>query len=132
MHLSMYMHTHWTKQYISLCLFFPNLKDSNDDNDDDSDKIQYKCDHYTFFKISYKSIILFQGEPGQNAMKGPFASANDAVKDFEKKFTDKTKNKWANRDTFKSIPGKYTLIEMAGEDDAGEDTVDAVWSTHIF
>lgn len=65
------------------------------------------------------------GEPGQNAMKGPFASANDAVKDFEKKFTDKTKNKWANRDTFKSIPGKYTLIEMAGEDDAGEDTVDA-------
>ncbi|KAL3852914.1 hypothetical protein ACJMK2_016520 [Sinanodonta woodiana] len=60
------------------------------------------------------------GEAGANANKGPIDKAS-AIKDFEKKFSDKTKNKWANRDSFKPVPGKYTLIEMASE----EDVVDA-------
>lgn len=47
-----------------------------------------------------------------------------AVKDFEKKFADKTKNKWADHEKFVAKPGKYTLIEMAGDDE--EDFVDAV------
>jgi len=38
------------------------------------------------------------------------------VSDFKKKFQDKTKNKWEERDKFKAHPGKYTLLEM-GEDD---------------
>jgi len=42
------------------------------------------------------------------------------VADFEKKFREKTKNKWQERDNFKAHPGKYTLLEM-GEDDADED-----------
>ncbi|KAJ8301262.1 hypothetical protein KUTeg_020249 [Tegillarca granosa] len=61
------------------------------------------------------------GEPGANALKGPFGSADPAIKEFCKKFSDKTKNKWENRASFKPVPGKYTLIEMADEDetDAG-------------
>lgn len=64
------------------------------------------------------------GESGQNSMKGPFSNAADAIKDFEKKFSDKTKNKWADREKFVAKPGKYTLLEMAGDDDE-EDEVDA-------
>lgn len=60
------------------------------------------------------------GEPGANALKGPTNLAA-AVKEFEKKFSDKTKNKWANRASFTPAPGKYTLLEMADE----EDEVDA-------
>lgn len=56
------------------------------------------------------------GEAGANALKGPTTLA-DAVKDFEKKFRDKTKNKWEDRNNFKPSPGKYTLIEMADEDE---------------
>ncbi|XP_060076996.1 protein mono-ADP-ribosyltransferase PARP3-like [Ylistrum balloti] len=65
------------------------------------------------------------GEPGTNALKGPFTDVTKATADFEKKFSDKTKNKWANRGSFKAAPGKYTLIEMAGDDDDDEDEVDA-------
>jgi len=68
-----------------------------------------------------------QGEVGANSMKGPFGIADDAIKDFKKKFTDKTKNKWENLDSFEPKPGKYTVIDMAGMD---EDEVDAV-SRHI-
>ena len=68
----------------------------------------------------------FQGEPGANALKGPTNLAS-AVKDFEKKFSDKTKNKWANRASFAPVPGKYTLIEMADEDE-----VDAPVSLELF
>ena len=65
-----------------------------------------------------------QGEPGQNALKGPFGTPNNAIKDFEKKFKDKTRNNWADRASFKPVAGKYTLLEMAGDDE--EDDVDAV------
>ncbi|XP_048756021.2 protein mono-ADP-ribosyltransferase PARP3-like [Ostrea edulis] len=57
------------------------------------------------------------GEPGANAMKGPFGSAEPAIKDFTKKFQEKTQNKWVNRDSFSPVPGKYTLIEMSLEDE---------------
>jgi poly [ADP-ribose] polymerase len=59
-----------------------------------------------------------QGEPGANATKGPLALAN-AVADFKKKFTDKTRNKWEDRDNFQFAPGKYTLLDMG--DDADDD-----------
>eukprot|EP00069_Balaena_mysticetus_P018575 bmy_11542T0 len=44
----------------------------------------------------------------------------DAQKDFEKKFRDKTKNSWAERDHFVAHPSKYTLIEVQREDEAQE------------
>jgi poly [ADP-ribose] polymerase len=40
-----------------------------------------------------------------------------AVKAFEKKFKDKTKNNWAQRGSFNPVAGKYTLIEMADDDE---------------
>ena len=46
-----------------------------------------------------------------------YTDVNAAIKDFEKKFKDKTKNNWADRGKFKPVQGKYTMIEMAGEDD---------------
>ncbi|XP_078399972.1 protein mono-ADP-ribosyltransferase PARP3 [Cetorhinus maximus] len=51
------------------------------------------------------------GEVGQNKL-GPPVALNVAMKDFEKKFKDKTKNDWANRDSFVAHPGKYTMIEV--------------------
>ncbi len=56
------------------------------------------------------------GEPGQNAMKGPFPM-DAAEKEFCKKFKDKTKNDWESRGTFTPVPGKYTLIEMDDDDE---------------
>ena len=53
-------------------------------------------------------------------MKGPLSSIDAAAKDFTKKFHDKTKNKWENRDKFVPVPGKYTLIEM-DDDPEGEE-----------
>lgn len=47
-----------------------------------------------------------------------FRTAEDAVKDFEKKFKDKTKNNWSEREKFTPHPGKYTLIEVDGDQDA--------------
>ncbi|CAJ1051003.1 protein mono-ADP-ribosyltransferase PARP3 isoform X2 [Xyrichtys novacula] len=65
------------------------------------------------------------GEVGQSKLKD-FDSPEDAVKDFEKKFKDKTQNKWSDRSNFVSHAGKYTLIEVDGDEDAEVkvDTVD--------
>ena len=50
-------------------------------------------------------------------MKGPFPSMESAEKEFNKKFKEKTRNDWSDRDNFVPQPGKYTLIEMGDEDD---------------
>ncbi|ROT65082.1 poly [Penaeus vannamei] len=52
-----------------------------------------------------------QGEEGQwniDCME----KAEDAIKAFEKKFKDKTRNNWADRDNFEPVAKKYTLLEM--------------------
>ncbi|XP_035518126.1 protein mono-ADP-ribosyltransferase PARP3 [Morone saxatilis] len=64
------------------------------------------------------------GETGQCKLN-EFDKPEKAVKDFEKKFKDKTKNNWCDRSNFVSHPGKYTLIEVDGEQDA-EVKVDSV------
>jgi poly [ADP-ribose] polymerase len=61
------------------------------------------------------------GEPGQNATHGPYSDVSAADKEFKKKFKDKTKNDWSERENFTPVPGKYTLIEM---DDANDDDDD--------
>lgn len=58
-----------------------------------------------------------QGEGGQNNLAGP-SNVDTAIKNFEKKFKDKTKNNWSDRDNFVSHAGKYTLIEVEGDQDA--------------
>ncbi|XP_030062519.1 protein mono-ADP-ribosyltransferase PARP3 [Microcaecilia unicolor] len=70
------------------------------------------------------------GEVGQSKLS-PLPSLDTAIKDFEKKFKDKTKNDWKNRDSFVAHPGKYTMIEMQNDEEGGEamvkvDTVDGV------
>ncbi|MBN3270461.1 PARP3 polymerase, partial [Polyodon spathula] len=67
------------------------------------------------------------GEVGQSKLT-PFVGVSEAVKDFEKKFKDKTKNDWNKKDNFTPHPGKYTLIEVEGEEEAEVkiDTVDGV------
>ncbi|XP_008258966.1 protein mono-ADP-ribosyltransferase PARP3 isoform X2 [Oryctolagus cuniculus] len=62
------------------------------------------------------------GETDQSKISH-FESLADAKKDFEKKFREKTKNHWADRDRFVAHPGKYTLIEVQGEDEAQEAVV---------
>ncbi|XP_049995461.1 protein mono-ADP-ribosyltransferase PARP3 isoform X2 [Alexandromys fortis] len=59
------------------------------------------------------------GEVGQTKMN-PFVCLEDAKKDFEKKFREKTKNKWEERDHFVAHPNKYTLIEVQGEAETQE------------
>ncbi|NWR48988.1 PARP3 polymerase, partial [Regulus satrapa] len=51
------------------------------------------------------------GEPGQSKLMA-CGSLEAAKKAFEKKFWEKTKNRWATRDNFIAQPGKYTLIEV--------------------
>ncbi|XP_073325060.1 protein mono-ADP-ribosyltransferase PARP3 [Pagrus major] len=65
------------------------------------------------------------GELGQNKLN-KMDKLESAIKDFEKKFKDKTKNNWSDRLNFVSHAGKYTLIEVDGEQDAEVkvDTVD--------
>ncbi|XP_029455379.1 protein mono-ADP-ribosyltransferase PARP3 isoform X2 [Rhinatrema bivittatum] len=72
------------------------------------------------------------GEVGQSKLS-PLPSLDAAKKDFEKKFKDKTRNDWQNRDAFVAHPGKYTMIEVQQDDqeEGGEvmvkvDTVDGV------
>ncbi|XP_068951700.1 protein mono-ADP-ribosyltransferase PARP3 isoform X2 [Petaurus breviceps papuanus] len=55
------------------------------------------------------------GETGQSKLNY-FPSLDEAKKDFEKKFREKTKNCWADRDNFVAHSGKYTLIEVQADD----------------
>ena len=71
------------------------------------------------------------GEVGMNNGLEFFSSAEAAIKSFEKKFKDKTKNDWKSRENFVPHAGKYTLIEMdAGGDD--DDTNAATSSTIVL
>lgn len=61
------------------------------------------------------------GVPGQQALAGPFGSADAALSVFYSKFNTKTKNSWQNRANFVKYAGKYQLIEMNyGTDDEDE------------
>ncbi|KYO22983.1 poly [ADP-ribose] polymerase 3 [Alligator mississippiensis] len=63
------------------------------------------------------------GEPGQSKLTS-FPSLETAKTDFEKKFREKTKNSWAERENFVAHAGKYTLIEVQpGDEEEGEVSV---------
>lgn len=55
------------------------------------------------------------GEDGLNKLM-PCANEDAAIKEFEKKFREKTSNQWASRDSFKPVSGKYSIVET---DDSG-------------
>lgn len=78
--------------------------------------IQLLKDADCFFCWTYWGRV---GEVGQSKLSR-FESLEDAKKSFEKKFRDKTKNSWAERDHFVAQPGKYTLTEVQREDEAQE------------
>jgi len=59
------------------------------------------------------------GEPGQNKLEPHGANVSGAIKSFEQKFKDKTRNAWGARDNFKPVDGKYTLIDMDEEEGGG-------------
>ena len=59
------------------------------------------------------------GESGQNAHKF-FGSLQAAEQEFCKKFKDKTKNSWDERENFVPAKGKYTLLEMDDETEGEE------------
>lgn len=52
------------------------------------------------------------GETGSSADKYFGGNIEGAMKEFKKKFRDKTKNSWDDRENFTPHSGKYTLIEM--------------------
>ena len=52
------------------------------------------------------------GMKGQNNLIACGPDLADAKSVFEKKFYDKTRNDWAERNDFEKVPGKYDMLEM--------------------
>jgi len=59
------------------------------------------------------------GESGQTKFQS-FSDVGKAIKDFEKKFRDKTCNAWDNRDDFKKKAGKYIIVETEEGEGGGD------------
>ncbi|OLQ02258.1 Poly [ADP-ribose] polymerase 3 [Symbiodinium microadriaticum] len=59
------------------------------------------------------------GESGQTKFQS-FSDVGKAIKDFEKKFRDKTCNAWENRDDFKKKAGKYIIVETEEGEGGGD------------
>eukprot|EP01100_Stratorugosa_tubuloviscum_P000946 TRINITY_DN120_c0_g2_i1.p1 TRINITY_DN120_c0_g2~~TRINITY_DN120_c0_g2_i1.p1 ORF type:complete len:768 (-),score=314.89 TRINITY_DN120_c0_g2_i1:36-2339(-) len=87
--------------------------------------------HNKFYKIqilqkdSDKKFFLWLswgrvGERGRNKLVH-CRDFDAAYKEFKNKFYEKTKNLWEERDTFKPVKGKYTLIELDHGDEQQSD-----------
>lgn len=59
------------------------------------------------------------GEAGQSSNKR-CGTQEAAEREFCKKFKDKTKNSWEDRENFTAVKGKYTLLEMDDEEGGEE------------
>jgi len=67
------------------------------------------------------------GEEGQNNQnKLSWGSCDDAIKDFEKKFKDKSANAWSARHAFVKKAGKYQYVEVEANDGDGDESAGAV------
>lgn len=60
------------------------------------------------------------GDDGQNKLL-PCSTKEQAVKEFGKKFREKTTNSWENRSSFTAVKGKYTLVETEESGGGGQD-----------
>ncbi|KAM5564070.1 poly [ADP-ribose] polymerase 2 [Rosa sericea] len=63
------------------------------------------------------------GVKGQNKLLGPYTSRDRAIEEFEKKFSEKTRNDWSERKTFQSFPKCYVWLEMDYSKKEGQSTV---------
>ncbi|XP_008158719.2 poly [ADP-ribose] polymerase 2 [Eptesicus fuscus] len=52
------------------------------------------------------------GKMGQHNLVACSGDLNKAKEIFQKKFLDKTKNNWEDREKFKKVPGKYDMVQM--------------------
>ncbi|ELK35509.1 Poly [ADP-ribose] polymerase 2 [Myotis davidii] len=52
------------------------------------------------------------GKVGQHSLVACSGDLNKAKEVFQKKFLDKTKNNWEDREKFKKVPGKYDMVQM--------------------
>ncbi|XP_023559896.1 poly [ADP-ribose] polymerase 2 isoform X2 [Octodon degus] len=52
------------------------------------------------------------GKMGQHSLVACSADLNKAKEIFQKKFLDKTKNNWEDRERFVKVPGKYDMLQM--------------------
>ncbi|XP_004292663.1 PREDICTED: poly [ADP-ribose] polymerase 2-like [Fragaria vesca subsp. vesca] len=62
------------------------------------------------------------GVKGQNKLLGPY-TRDKAIDEFEKKFSDKTRNDWSDRKTFQSFPKCYVWLEMDYSEKEGQSAV---------
>ncbi|CAK4072533.1 unnamed protein product [Aphanomyces euteiches] len=58
------------------------------------------------------------GTVGQNQVEGPFNTIGEAEAVFNRKFQDKTGQRWADRSDFSQIDGKYDLLNVDHTADA--------------
>mmetsp|Transcript_43588 Transcript_43588/g.100454 ORF Transcript_43588/g.100454 Transcript_43588/m.100454 type:complete len:514 (-) Transcript_43588:46-1587(-) len=59
------------------------------------------------------------GEPGQSKLQ-PCGNKDAAIREFEKKFREKTQNAWAARASFKPVDGKYSIVETEDVEGGGD------------
>ncbi|XP_064230884.1 poly [ADP-ribose] polymerase 2 [Aotus nancymaae] len=52
------------------------------------------------------------GKMGQHSLVACSGNLNKAKEIFQKKFLDKTKNNWEDREKFEKVPGKYDMLQM--------------------
>ncbi|XP_061111087.1 poly [ADP-ribose] polymerase 2 [Conger conger] len=52
------------------------------------------------------------GKTGQSSLVSCGSNLTQAKDLFKKKFSDKTKNEWEDRDSFEKVPGKYDIVFM--------------------
>ncbi|XP_008587853.1 PREDICTED: poly [ADP-ribose] polymerase 2 isoform X1 [Galeopterus variegatus] len=52
------------------------------------------------------------GKMGQHSLVACSDNLNKAKEIFQKKFLDKTKNNWEDREKFEKVPGKYDMLQM--------------------
>ncbi|KAK7114291.1 hypothetical protein V1264_000374 [Littorina saxatilis] len=52
------------------------------------------------------------GYKGQNNLMSPGGDLDKAKQIFSKKFQDKTKNDWSQKDSFVKVPGKYDMVHL--------------------
>lgn len=59
--------------------------------------------YYRWGRVGYKGQTNFSRYGG---------NLDEAKSEFSKKFHDKTRNHWAQRDQFEKVAGKYDLVKM--------------------
>ncbi|KAL8647362.1 MAG: hypothetical protein Q9226_006459 [Calogaya cf. arnoldii] len=80
-------------------------------------QLLYKAKDDTYFTHTRWGRV---GDFGQLKTMGPFDSLEPALKEFDKKFKDKSGHKWEDRGE-PAKKGKYTFIERSYEDDSDDE-----------